>query len=222
MFMKILLFFALVVSCLLTADVSMAQVLPKDSSQPRIIGGEVFVSKEISVKDSLRRAHGPRNAAIRSAILPGLGQIYNKKYWKAPIVWGVLGITGGIFSYNLTEYRKVRFAYFALLNADTPSYAKVAPELQPFIANNDINSLRNYRNEFRKNIDYTVLYFMLFWGLNVIDATVDAHLKGFDVSRELSLKIEPSLNTIPNGAGLSLVLSFKKPVSKWAYTTPAP
>ena len=117
----------------------------------------------------------------------------------------------------------MRFAYFALLNKDTPSYAKVAPELQIFITagDNGLSSLRTYRNEFRKNIDYSVLFFLLFWGLNVVDATVDAHLKGFDVSKELSLKLRPS-NAIPNGIGLGLVLSLKTPVSKWAYTTPAP
>jgi hypothetical protein len=181
-------------------------------------------ARKVAYNDSARRAHSPRTAAIRSALFPGLGQIYNKKYWKLPLVWGAVGITGGIFNYNLKEYRKVRFAYFALLNKDTPSYSKVAPELQVFVAAGEsgLSSLRTYRNEFRKNIDYSVLFFLLFWGLNVVDATVDAHLKGFDVGRDLSLKVVPSLNSIPNGAGLSMIFSFKKPTPKWAYTTPAP
>jgi hypothetical protein len=218
--MKIISFLILVVSCLVTAPVWAQK---KDSSQLRLINADSIRIRQIEVNDSLRRGHSPRTAAIRSALVPGLGQIYNKKYWKLPLVWGALGITGGIFNYNLKEYRKVRFAYFALLNKDTPSYAKVAPELQVFITagDNGLSSLRTYRNEFRKNIDYSVLFFLLFWGLNVVDATVDAHLRGFDVSRELSLKLRPS-NAIPNGIGLGLVLSLKTPVSKWAYTTPAP
>ncbi len=221
MLMKIFYFFILILAC--SANALCAQ--QKDGSKLRVLSVDsVTPVSRAALNDSLRRAHSPRTAAIRSALLPGLGQIYNKKYWKLPIVWGAVGITGGIFNYNLKEYRKVRFAYFALLNKDTPSYTKVAPELQVFIAagDNGLSSLRTYRNEFRKNIDYSVLFFLLFWGLNVVDATVDAHLKGFDVSRELSLKLRPSINTVPNGIGLSLVLSLKQPVSKWAYTTPAP
>lgn len=214
--MKILFPLLLVVACLLTCP---AWAQQKDSSKPRMSAQQIIINS-----DSLRKAHSPRTAAIRSAILPGLGQIYNRKYWKLPLVYGALGITGGIFNYNLHEYRKVRFAYFTLLNNDTANFPNVATELQPFIAagSNGLNSLRTYRNEFRKNIDYSVLFFLLFWGLNVVDATVDAHLKGFDVGRELSLQLRPSLNTIPNGVGLSMVFSFKTPTSKWANTTPAP
>src|SRR5689334_18100373 len=61
--------------------------------------------------DSAMKAHSPRVAALRSALLPGLGQIYNKKYWKLPIVYGGLGTCAGIFFYNLKNYRDTRFAY---------------------------------------------------------------------------------------------------------------
>ncbi|HEY4147730.1 MAG TPA: DUF5683 domain-containing protein, partial [Chitinophagaceae bacterium] len=133
---------------------------------------------------------------------------YNRKYWKIPIVYGALGITAGVFSYNIKEYNKVRFAYFALLNNDTPSFARVAPELQPFITGNALSSLRNYRDEFRKNIDYSVLFFLIFWGVQVIDATVDAHLKGFDITNELSMKVKPAFNILPHGIGAGLSFSF--------------
>ncbi|MBS1564197.1 MAG: hypothetical protein JST39_07395 [Bacteroidetes bacterium] len=182
----------------------------KDSSRLRIMDGQLRI-RQIEIKDSLRRLHSPRTAAIRSAIVPGLGQIYNRKYWKLPLVWGSLGVTGGIFVYNLKEYRKVRFAYFALLNKDTASYAQIAPELKVFVTagDNGLSSLRTYRNEFRKNIDYSVLFFLLFWGLNVVDATVDAHLHGFDVSQDLSLKLKPNLGPNPNGGGLGMSLVLK-------------
>ena len=208
--MKIVSFLLLLVAGCFAASPLQAQ--QPDSSKLRVLGGSIRVAKE-PAGDSLhpKKVYSPRTAAIRSALCPGLGQIYNKKYWKLPLVWGALGITGGIFNYNLKEYRKVRFAYFALLNKDVASYPQVAPELQIFIqaGDNGLSSLRTYRNEFRKNIDYSVLFFLLFWGLNVVDATVDAHLKGFDVSNELSLQVQPSLNTIPNGAGLSLVLRYR-------------
>jgi hypothetical protein len=74
----------------------------------------------------------------------------------------------------------------------------------------DTYSLQQYRNEFRKNIDYTVLFFIFFWGLNVVDATVDGHLKEFDVSNNLSLKIKPTFNSLPAAAGISFVFTIGK------------
>src|SRR4030095_11929971 len=73
--------------------------------------------------DSLIKAqHSPRKAAIRSAIIPGWGQIYNKKYWKVPIVWGALGVTGYIFFNNLYTYKDLKFAYAAKYEASLPPY----------------------------------------------------------------------------------------------------
>src|SRR5207249_5829000 len=63
--------------------------------------------------DSLRKAFSPRKATIRSAIIPGWGQAYNKKYWKIPLVYGALGTTAVIFFYNITTYRDLRFAFIA-------------------------------------------------------------------------------------------------------------
>jgi hypothetical protein len=159
-----------------------------------------------------KKKHSPRKATIYSAILPGLGQGYNKKYWKIPIVYAALGITGGVFNFNLKQYRKVRFAYNTLLNEDVNNYSKVARELQPFIEANALQALSNIRSDARQNIDYSVLAFIAFWGLNVIDATVDAHLKGFDVSDDLGMQLKPSLNTAGNtpNLGISLVFTIGK------------
>lgn len=158
----------------------------------------------------------PRGATIRSAIIPGWGQAYNNRYWKIPIVYGALGGTGAVFAYNIKYYKKIRFAYTTLINKDTANFINVAPELMPFIEANDLASLRLNRNTFRKNIDYSVLFFLFFWGLNVLDATVDAHLKGFNVSDDLSLKVKPLLNT--SSAGFSLVLDIHKGRKKMLFT----
>ncbi|MBN8685725.1 MAG: hypothetical protein J0M10_01860 [Chitinophagales bacterium] len=161
--------------------------------------------------DSAMKAHSPRTAAIRSAMLPGLGQIYNKKYWKLPIVYGALGTCGGIFLYNLKNYRDTRFAYRVKYNM---AYNRTDSALYPQIRNNlkplDIESLRYYRNSFRRDIDYSVLFFILIWGLNVVDATVDAHLKSFDVSPELSLRVKPGYSDMAKTKGLSLLLKIGK------------
>lgn len=164
--------------------------------------------------DSALRVHSPKKAAIRSAILPGLGQIYNKRYWKLPIIYGALGVSASVFFYNLSSYRTLRFAYKARTEAtpgspvfdrDSTNYKKLALIYKTL----DPNALRTYRDEFRKNIDYSVLVFILLWGLNVVDATVDAHLRSFDVSPDLSFKIKFGRSQMAGTNGVSLVLAFK-------------
>ena len=161
--------------------------------------------------DSALKAHSPRKAAIRSAILPGWGQIYNKKYWKLPIVYGALGTSGGILFYNLKNYRDTRFAYRVKYNmqynqTDSALYSLIRANLRPL----DIESLKYYRNSFRRDIDYSVLFFLILWGLNVVDATVDAHLKSFDVSPDLSFRFKPGYSETARTSGLSLVVKIGK------------
>jgi hypothetical protein len=157
-----------------------------------------------------KKRHSPRKAAIRSAIIPGWGQVYNRKIWKVPIVYGALGTTAGVFIFNIKQYRKIQFAYTVLINNDTAKEKDVAPELQNFIRYRATNDLFNARAEVRQNVDYSVLVFLLFWGLNVVDALVDAHLKDFDVSPDLSLKLKPTLNTGFSNLGLSVSLDIHK------------
>jgi hypothetical protein len=156
-----------------------------------------------------QKNYSPALAATRSAIIPGWGQVYNKKYWKVPIIWGGLGITVGVFNYNLKNYKSLKQAYSgkynARVNKDSTEYWKINPVLMPLSE----ESLRYNRDQFRQNIDYSVLFFLLIWGLNVVDAAVDAHLKPFDVSPDLSLYIKPGTSDMAKTNGLSLVLTFK-------------
>lgn len=168
-------------------------------------------AKKSNRYDSALSQHSPRTAAIRSAILPGLGQIYNKKYWKLPIVYGALGACAGVFSYNLNNYQDTRFAYRVKYNmrvnrTDSALFTQINPLLKPI----DEESLRYYRDQFRRDIDYSVLFFVLLWGLNVVDATVDAHLKSFDVGPDLSLQIKPGRSELAGTNGMSLVLKIGK------------
>lgn len=161
--------------------------------------------------DSATLAHSPGKAALRSAILPGWGQIYNKKYWKLPIVYGALGTCAGIFIYNLKNYRDFRFAYrvrynMRVLKTDSSLFSQIKPQLQPLSE----ESLRFQRNLFRRDIDYSALVFLLLWGLNVVDASVDAHLKSFDVSPELSFRFKPGYSELARTNGISFVLTIGK------------
>lgn len=148
----------------------------------------------------------PRKATFRSAVIPGWGQIYNKKYWKLPLVWGALGVTASVYLYNVKNYRSLKQAYIYLTDDDDSNNGLV----NPLYRNLSTESIRSYRNSFRQNVDYSVLFFALFWGLNVVDATVDAHLKAFDVDDNLSLEIKPGYSQLANTAGVSLILNIGK------------
>jgi len=147
----------------------------------------------------------PRTATIRSAILPGWGQAYNKKYWKIPIIYAALGTTTYLFFYNLNTYKELKQSY--IYKTDTIPINNTAL-IPPEYKNLNANSLRIYRDEYRKNVDYSVLFFLIFWGLNVVDATVDAHLKAFDVSDNLSLRINPGYSPLANTNGISFVFDI--------------
>jgi Family of unknown function (DUF5683) len=171
-------------------------------------------------RDSIdKRLHdNPKRATIYSAILPGAGQVYNKKYWKVPIVYAAIGIPAYAFFYNKSWYLKCQYALTVCVNlanngsVGDDSLKKVAPELLPFVTTNDQNGIITNRDSFRKNQDYSVLFFLLFYGLNIVDATVDAHLKDFNVSSDLSFQIKPMILPGPTpSAGITLAFNFHKP-----------
>jgi hypothetical protein len=172
-----------------------------DSSAPE--GKKV---KKVNVYD-------PRKAALRSAILPGWGQIYNKKYWKLPIVYGALGITAYVFVDNINTYREYRHAYKVRYLASLPPPLQDSTgydQLKEIYKIIEPGSIRAARDEFRRYIDYSVLFFILFWGLNVVDAAVDAHLKSFDVSPDLSFQFKPGHSVMAGTTGISFVMHIGK------------
>jgi hypothetical protein len=162
-------------------------------------------------KKPAKRIHSPRVAAIRSAILPGLGQIYNRKYWKVPIVYAAIGVPASLFFYNKNWYDRVRFALRIVSDSitDPAILAKVHPELSRLVELRAEGSLINSRNQFRRNMDYSVLFTLVMWGLNVVDATVDAHLMGFDVNEDLSLRFTAPPLQNGNTMGVGIAIVFK-------------
>ncbi|GEO08586.1 DUF5683 domain-containing protein [Segetibacter aerophilus] len=166
-------------------------------------------SIKIVNKDTIKTAskHNPGTATLRSLILPGWGQAYNREYWKIPIVYAAIGTMAGFWIFNNMWYKRTRDAYDIRVNRPQDSL-QINPKLQPLAT----TSLQFYRNSYRRDRDYSTLYFILTWGLNIVDATVFGHLKEFDVSEDLSLKINPVINK--NAKGFSLVLGFKSPTHK--------
>lgn len=160
-----------------------------------------------NVKDSSVK-YNPNKAIIRSAIIPGWGQVTNKKIWKVPIVYAALGITGGIFFHNVKQYKEAKEAYILATDNDPSNDYLIK---QPYYSvRNQPERIRTFRNQVRQNVDYSVLFFLAFWGLNVADAAVDAHLKTFDISDDLSLQIKPGYSPMANTNGISLVLNIGK------------
>lgn len=159
----------------------------------------------LALDTALSKKHDPKVAIFRSAVLPGWGQAYNKKYWKIPIVYAALGTTAAIFLFNIKTYNELRQAVIYKSDNNPSNDLLIPPEYRNF----RVETLQSFRNTYRQYIDYSVLVFIVAWGLNVVDAAVDAHLKAFDVSSDLSLKIKPGYDYLTSTSGLSLVLTFK-------------
>ncbi len=187
---------------LLLAGNLMAQ---RDSSVIRPVALE-DTAKPAATPALVKPPYNPRKAIIRSAIIPGWGQAYNKKYWKLPLVYGALGTTTALFFRNLRQYKDAKNAYILATDGDPLNDEQIK---QPYYAVKDQpERIKVFRNQVRQNVDYCVLFFLVFWGLNVADAAVDAHLKSFDVSDNLSLQFKPFYHPATGSTGLSLVFNL--------------
>jgi len=162
------------------------------------------------IVDSIKYSnHDPRKATRRSLIIPGWGQAYNGEYWKIPIVYGVLAIPAVTYIYNQDYYKKTKFAYEAKFKAENYKDSSDLAAIDQELVNLSTSSLQNYRNQFRRNRDYSILFFIIAWGLQVADATVFAHLKQFNVSNDLSMQINPTFNPNTRTPALSVSFNFR-------------
>jgi hypothetical protein len=172
-------------------------------------------STKIISKDStlVIRKHIPSIAIKRSALIPGWGQAYNKQYWKIPLVYGIIALPTATYIYNNDMYKKTKFAYEAKFKEAAGDASDVA-KIDPLLKNLSASSLQSYRNIFRKDRDYSIMWFILTWGVNVIDATVSGHLKEFDINNDLSFKIQPTYQPQFKQAGLALQFHLKNNYSR--------
>lgn len=141
--------------------------------------------------DSLAPAgayHSPVKATWMSAACPGLGQMYNKKWWKLPIVYGALGAAVYFVYFSQAEYVKARDSYRALVLPQPHSF-----QVHPDYAGYDAFQIKSYRDYYRQNRDYAIVATAALYALQILDATVDAHLKNFDVSDKLTLSLRPGV-----------------------------
>jgi len=140
--------------------------------------------------------HSPRKATIYSAVLPGLGQIYNRKYWKVPLVYGGFATLGFFINFNNVEYVKFRQAYSDIIDTDpnTNSFVKLFKDPRNLEDENIPQSterLRIQKDYWRRNRDLLVIGTAVFYAVNIIDASVDAHFFNFDINDDLTINWVP-------------------------------
>ncbi len=148
----------------------------------------------------------PKKKAMFSAILPGLGQIYNKQYWKLPIVYGGLGVAGYYLVKNTDDYNKYRRIYAGRLSG-REEYFQMESQYT-------LEQIKIKQDEAREYRDLTVLFTVLGYGLQIVDALVFAHLKDFDISDDLAMQIRPTLTPNPfnfyrPAVGMGMVIKFR-------------
>ena len=166
-----------------------------------IITDTVPKSDRIEQKDSIFLAkHSPKKATIYSAVLPGLGQIYNHKYWKVPIVYAGFGglIYGIVYNDNKYDYYKEQYKY--MLDNNLTEWKDLT-----------IQQAEVYKDYHKRYRDLFYIGTAGFYVLQIIDATVDAHLINYDISEDIALIIDPAIllcNNNNNAVGLRCCLSF--------------
>jgi hypothetical protein len=178
---------------------------PTDSTFIQLgTGEEGFESFE--TQDSV---HSPRLAAFYSAIVPGMGQFYNEKYWKIPIVYALGVLAASQIKVNHQNYLLFRNVNFNHLDGNDANNS----EIQNFIDEGfDAERTERFLERYKRDRDYWIILSGLFYVLNIVDATVDAHLREFNINQDLSLNIKPSIQRSPYSnmhAGLSFNFRLK-------------
>ncbi len=157
------------------------------------------------------RDHLPGRATVYSILFPGLGQIYNREYWKLPIYYGGLAVAGYFWYYNDIQYRRFQKDYNA---ATTPG--------GNYEGSMSTDNLQYYRDYYRRFRDYSIVATVLIYLLQVIDADVFATMSTFDVNQSLSMDIQPAVieplncdfttnytSVMPTGSAVGVQMHFK-------------
>lgn len=178
----------------------------------------VFNAQENNKTDSLilsgvvkDTSHSPRKAALFSTLLPGAGQVYNhlampkgkkKAFWKVPIIYAGLGVTGYFAIQNHIEQKRLKNEYTYRIDNEMPN-----PD-NPDLFQYDNQGILTLFQGAERSRDLMIFAFIAVYALNILDAHVSAHFVEFDVSQDLTLNIRPSLQQL-NSPGLALTLNFR-------------
>jgi hypothetical protein len=153
--------------------------------------------------DSIADSHSPAKAVLYSAILPGLGQAYNKKYWKIPVIYAGIGVLVYAIDFNQKNYSTYKDAFIKRTDGDSTT-----TDNYPRYTDDNLKTLFQF---YRRNRDLSYILISTLYVLNILDAYVDAELFHFDVSDKLSMRSTPFIMHSLNGdkiGGLSLKIVF--------------
>jgi len=199
-----------------------------------LISGQKVQAQEIE-SDSIYtpvkvKEHSPHKATVYSALLPGLGQIYNKKYWKLPILYAGIGATLYAIVWNTDQYNIYKDAYVDFSNFQDYKYQTeggdipeptskryeelVTTDFSTTDASYDAwfkTKLQNGKDSYKHDRDLSYIILLGVYVLNIIDATVDAHFTNFSINDDLTMTVQPKMNYSPmsgNTLGLSCRINF--------------
>ncbi len=225
---------------LLTNQLAFGQTTPAipDTLRPTVnsapvadsirVGGSVLTTENSAIDtlgatpltkkaEAVRRKIIPRQATIRSLILPGLGQAYVGDYWKIPFVYAGLGVSLYFLIDNNRQYLRYENAYRQAYNDTTKGAGKgtalVYVRGRRAVLDLSIPILKQQTSQFRSYRDLNVILTVAIWALNAVEANVAAHLKTFDLSDDISLRVQPNLHPTITGTsvpGVQLTLNFKR------------
>lgn len=192
----------IVLACLITG--SSFTAFAQDSLRIEPDPDAVFLKSDTATLQSYASRYDPRKAILYAAVLPGLGQIYNKKYWKLPLVYGgFIGFGYGVYFYH-TGYMELKSGLFELLETGAPTVPVLGYDLTE-------DQLRRSIDRYRRERDFFIILTAGMYLLQMVDAHVDAHLKEFDLNPNLQVKIQPVMNNdmlTGRTTGLSLIFTF--------------
>ncbi len=190
-------------------DSTVVDSVKTNLSKKGVVVKDVFIEKREEINPL-----APSKAAFYSAILPGLGQIYNKRYWKVPLVYAAIGTGVYVYKFNDDLYDRYRTAFkrrkagFIDDEFYDPNNSGVIP------GNPDLSDagLQDGQERYQRDRDLALVVTIALYALNIIDANVDAHLRQFNVDDNLSIDFKPFLeynqiNASPN-YGMALTINF--------------
>ena len=157
----------------------------------------LFFSASIKAQESVVKI--PKKAALYSAIIPGAGQVYTKKYWKVPLIYAGLITSAYYINESHTLYDTYKQAYINRLDGD---------RTDEFIGTYTDANLVTLTEHYRRNTEISALLFTLTYVLNIVDASVNAHLFKYNVSEDISMIVHPVYFSKENASGLSLSIKL--------------
>ncbi|MFM9839580.1 MAG: DUF5683 domain-containing protein [Cyclobacteriaceae bacterium] len=196
-------------SLLLCTIASFSQEVKLDTIAPAKPDSIYSKGKRVVSIETYSQRFNPRKAILFSAVLPGMGQVYNKKYWKVPIVYGGFILLISVVDYYNKQGTRYTNDLFDFLNGNTiASTTPGSPPKSPL--GFDENQLRSGIDQARRQRDYFIIITGFFYILQLVDAHVDAHLKEFDLNPKLKVRIEPMMdNNYYTGTSTGVAIKFR-------------